>query len=352
MEQEDGIDEKIEEKVEPNIEQKTNIETSPPELKSGGKVFLWLMLLILAAAIVFGAYWYFFKPETKEIEKNTEESAKTAPTAENWTRSSIYLFKNVTSVDTHKLSDGTYRMYMMKDGKIVYLDSEDAKNFSDPVSTGIKEDDGMFISNPAALEIKADNWIMIYEQQPVQKKGAQESEPGTNNQRNLYLATSKDGKTFEKTGVAIDSSKADNFFASVPDLVKTDDGKIRLYYVSGGEAIGSAISSDGLSWTRESGYRLENKAVDPDVIKKDDTWIMYYSVLTGPDNRLYKATSTDGLKWSGKEEVVKPLNSNSSVVDPDVVNISTNQYRMFFGEALAGDSTVPGEIDLYYADLK
>ena len=92
--------------------------------------------------------------------------------------------------------------------------------------------------------------------------------------------TSTDGKSFEAGSIAIDSAKEDNYFASVPDLIKTPDGKIRMYYVSGGQAIGSALSVDnGKTWIRESGYRLEDSAVDPDVSYKDGRWVMYYSVL-------------------------------------------------------------------------
>ncbi len=194
---------------------------------------------------------------------------------------------------------------------------------------------------------------MAYEQQPISSTPGQSGNqpPSTANQRNLYYATSSDGKVFSKGGVAIDSSKEDDFFASVPDLVLLSGGKVRMYYVSGGEAIGSAVSSDsGKTWQRESGFRLEDKAVDPDVMQKGNQWVMYFSVLSGPGNALYKATSKDGLKWEGKEKVLSSQDQETAIVDPDVVEISAGKYRMFFGEAGGGSPGQPAPMNLSYAD--
>ena len=324
-----------------------------------GSILIFVLILVIIFGLAFLIYWIAIKNKTA----NNLSSAPTASTAntalqnttETWKKFSDVLF-DATSTDTHKLADGTYRTYLMQEGQIVYADSKDAITYSAPMPTGITEDAGMMISNPAVIETTPGNWIMIYEMSPIKQPGQKEKMNGKTNQRNLYMATSTDGKNFTKSGIAIDSSKEDNYFASVPDLIKLSDGKIRMYYVSGGEAIGSAISADnGKTWTRETGYRLQNMAVDPDVMLKQingkDKYVMYYSVLSGPGNKILKSTSADGLNWTEGQTILEATDTNTSIIDPDVVEIDANHYRMLFGE-MSGDSATSGAMPkLYYADI-
>ena len=319
------------------------------------KWWLWLLIIVLLGGLGYGGYWWYKnKYQTKTSESKTEETVTKIP--ENWTRAEKMIMAKVTSGCTVKLENGSFRMFYMADGKIVFADSTDALIFGTPVSTGITEDSGKMISNPAVLQLKDKSWIMIYEQAPIKAPGSSnQAPPGPSTQRNLYLATSADGKTYTKVGIAVDSSKEDNYFASVPDLIYTPEGKIRMYYVSRGDATGSAISQDnGKSWTKEAGLRLTDNAVDADVLYKTvngkTSWIMYYTILSPANNSINKATSSDGISWTPGESVIKPANSQSSVVDPDVIEVSAGKYRMFFGEA-GGDSTQGGtSINLYYAD--
>lgn len=324
-----------------------------PRKKS--KWWIWLIVILLLAGLACAGYWYY-KNFYQKNTSDSEEQSETVKIPEGWVRGEKMILANTTSSCTIKLGEGSYRMYYMKDGSIVYADSSDALNFSSPISTGIDEDSGKMISNPAVLQLKDGSWVLIYEQAPAKTQGSSDKNPpGPSNQRNLYLATSSDGKIFSKVGLAIDSSKQDNYFASVPDLILMPNGKIRMYYVSGGNAIGSAASADnGKTWAKESGYRLSDDAVDPDVLYQQKNgkgdWVMYYSVLTPEDNAIYKSTSEDGINWQKGEIVIKPADSSKSVVDPDVILLSSGKYRMFFGEA-GGDSTQSGTtINLYYAD--
>ncbi|MFH0952252.1 MAG: hypothetical protein V1838_03620, partial [Patescibacteria group bacterium] len=88
------------------------------------------------------------------------------------------------------------------------------------------------------------------------------------------------------------------------------DGRIRLYYLdmstaAGPEGIGSgianriysAISSDGINFTQEEGYRYAQEGIfDPSVIKYGDTYRMYVGDANGQN--VYLATSTDGLNFT------------------------------------------------------
>ncbi len=98
-----------------------------------------------------------------------------------------------------------------------------------------------------------------------------------------------------------------------PAPVLLSDGRIRLYYFDINEVrinkpasgieppnkIYSAVSSDGVTFTQESGVRFERRgAFDPDVELVNGTWYMYTGDVEG--NKVIVATSTDGLTFTEK----------------------------------------------------
>lgn len=87
-----------------------------------------------------------------------------------------------------------------------------------------------------------------------------ESHPSENN---TYARSSCDGKTWKWEGIVLKN-------ASMPTAIRLPDGKIRLYFIRAGERDGkavkgimSAVSSDGLKFTQEPGYRFELAATAP-----------------------------------------------------------------------------------------
>ncbi|TSC94238.1 MAG: hypothetical protein Athens101428_391 [Candidatus Berkelbacteria bacterium Athens1014_28] len=328
------------------------------------KIWIWLLFVLLFLAIIGGIYYFFTKNQVNKTSTGESASSEIAMknALEKWTRDDKMIMANTTSTDTHKITDDLYRMYRMGQGGIYYSESTDGISFDGGKSTGVTEDKGKMISNPTVLKIYDGKWIMIYEQAPIRQPGEKLGSPGVSNQRNLYLATSTDGEAFIEAGVAVDSSKADNYFASVPELVLMPSNVVVMYYVSGGESIARAYSIDeGRSWTRNNDYVLEN-AVDPDIIVELDIsavknnqvggkmkFTMYYSMLDPAKNAIYKATSIDGEEWNLAGKVLEKKNSNSAIVDPDVVEISTGKYMMFFGESESETSTGGSAINLYRA---
>lgn len=307
------------------------------------------VLLVVAIAAILGLVgWKVFSGNSKKATNTSSSvkslsSVKSSQSAQSWTRLAGVVMPGITSTDTHVISPGHYRMYYLNGASgLVYADSTDGRTWSSPVSLGITPNPGMVISNPAALRLANGNWIMLYEQSQATKPGPNGPPPfGPNNQHNLYLATSTDGKTFSPAGLAIDSSKADGYFASVPNMVLLPNGNIRVYYVSGGQNIASAISTnDGKTWTRESGYRLAGG--DPDVFYSNGKWVMYYTDITPNQNGLHEAVSTDGLHWTTlKGQVVKKTSSDYAIIDPDVFKVSTDKYIMNFNEAPPGQNGQP-----------
>lgn len=120
-----------------------------------------------------------------------------------------------------------------------------------------------------------------------------------------------------------------------PEAVVLPDGKVRIYYVEfgGGPAqngmpasgvknkVLSAISSDGITFTKEEGTRFEyDRLTDPDVVKIGDTWFMYVS--QGPKSIV--ATSDDGLDFTYKKDIRDTGSvSNTLLVD-------NGKYRQFY----------------------
>ena len=132
----------------------------------------------------------------------------------------------------------------------------------------------------------------------------------------------------------------------VPDAVVTPDGKVRLYVVESPvagnctEKLASYISNDGISFTKEPGWRLENGiSVDPEILRaKTGDWLMILADGPGCGDRvqkLYTSTSNDGLSWSTPQKV---FGSGSDLrrLDPTGYEVSTNVFRIFYATAVAG----------------
>ena len=94
----------------------------------------------------------------------------------------------------------------------------------------------------------------------------------------------------------------------VPDPVVLPDGRVRIYIVESPvigkclEKIATYISSDGITFTKEPGWRLEGGFVDTEILRaKDGDWVMIMAdIACTPSNRqeLFVSTSKDGLVWS------------------------------------------------------
>src|SRR3989344_107789 len=136
----------------------------------------------------------------------------------------------------------------------------------------------------------------------------------------VYSSISTDGKTWiQEQGIRKE-------WATFPSIVKTNDGKYRMYFQNSG-AIKSAISTDGLTWKDDSGIRidkenslnlnLENVAA-PTVIKTDNSYMMVYrgtmngkynNKVPNSDIQLFLwATSNDGINFEKKGIVLDSRN--------------------------------------------
>ena len=101
------------------------------------------------------------------------------------------------------------------------------------------------------------------------------------------------------------------------------------------EVIASATSTDasGTSFVRDAGFRTTGGYVDSAVIQANSgDWVMLLS--TGPGNppqRLFAATSADGLSWKVN---AKPLTqSNVNSLDPTAIQTGPNSWRVYFSQS-------------------
>jgi hypothetical protein len=109
-------------------------------------------------------------------------------------------------------------------------------------------------------------------------------------------------------------------YAGSPEVVVLLDGTYRMYYCHEyydaakddyRSQFLSAVSVDGLEWTKEPGIRIDcggtydrTRVEHIDLVKlPDETFRMYYSGLDGTHYRILSAVSADGLTWTKEEGV-------------------------------------------------
>lgn len=157
----------------------------------------------------------------------------------------------------------------------------------------------------------------------------------------IHSAVSQDGLTWDKEGLRFQNMGSPcHGWTSVPDAVRLPDGRVRIYFVCDKtlNAVASIISGDGLNFALEEGFRLE-RAVDPNVLRlPDNTYRMFYATAPEgkpvvPPDRIYTARSSDGLAWTVEGEVLSAGGpyEHDMVVDPSAIALPSGKYRVYYG---------------------
>lgn len=235
------------------------------------------------------------------------------------------------------LPDGRFRLYYCSVSGIVSAISSDGLSFTrEPgvrlQGTGRTGDPEPIVCDPSVLRLDDGRWRMYY-------KGADRpGGPGFANHR-AFSAISEDGLTFQREGLRYDPvGTIDNGWASVPEVIRTFDGRFRMYYVTGAappnDGIASAISNDGLTFTRENGVRA--RGVDPAIIKlPNGTYWLFFKEQLGQEPGIYSARSTNGLDFTvdpGVRVTPSPT-ADRNVFDPTVIVLPDGSARMYYGGA-------------------
>lgn len=175
----------------------------------------------------------------------------------------------------------------------------------------------------------------------------------------VYKAASSDGLNFTQKGEMIIDK------ASVPDVVKANDGKLYIYAVDGARRSNSglmvAISGDnGTSW-KQGSVQIKSEsegmpAADPQAILQDNGSIrLFYLVVTGlPDKKngqplntnqgtfmIRSALSQDGVNFI-EEEGIRYQSNNEMITDPDLIKIN-NKWYMYLSKGSELITTVSSD---------
>lgn len=226
---------------------------------------------------------------------------------------------DIVSPEAVTLPDGSVRLYTTGIGGMGVYTAADGLDFKE---TAASTPAG---SDPTLVRLEDGSWRMYY-------VGAGEE---------IMTATSQDGLTFVPEAATGIKNTTGTRAWGVPDTIRTPDGSIRMYWVdseSGSlEVIKSAISSDGVTFAEEAGYRTVNGFVDPLILKAEDGgWVGLFSTTPGnPPQKIYVGTSNDGLTWTMETSPVIE-ESGGNALDPTAVELPDGFYRVYY-VATAGD---------------
>jgi hypothetical protein len=230
---------------------------------------------------------------------------------------------------TIRLLDGRWRMYVFAGTAYGSAISSDGLSFT--AEPGFRLPPGSGQSRAIRLD---DGRIRIYFNAAQGINSAVSSDDGTN-------------FTIE-SGIRISAASAGMSGLTGPGIIKLRDGRYRAYFsdlpIPGQGVIPhstkSAISSDLMNWTVESGTRvgpgstLSGNTEHPSAILNSDgsTTIFYFRNTNGG---LYSATSTDGLTFSTE--------ANTGITqanDPDIVALPDGTVRLYYNWLDSSSSTV------------
>jgi len=250
-----------------------------------------------------------------------------------WTRESGVRIDNGVSSATVVIDD-MYVMYYTAGG-IQIAKSTDGLTFE---KTGVAVEDGELgsmqemVSNSAIIELNNGSYRMIYEGMDY----------STGQDRGLFSAISNDGFTWTKEeGVRFQDygdGKPGELFTSVPDIIRLDNGDLRMYYTRGITSATALSQDEGVTWTKEGDLGLGRIAIDPDIVRLDDgSYKLFFTSFDSEfgvgEQYVMSATSSDGVTFTvdgGKR--LEPVSEINLLLDPDIMPLSDGSFRMYYSE--------------------
>lgn len=237
-----------------------------------------------------GKYRMYYAIEPEVPGNQLEVYSAVSSDGINWVPESGVRRTFTVFPDVVKLPDGTWRMYFQNAGVIKSAKSSDGLIWTDESGIRIdtKNNEGLIFENVAGPTTIADGskYIMVYSGAiPGKYKDAPNNRMGV-----LLWATSSDGLKFEVQGMALDS-RNDKFYgwADTPDLIRWDDGTIRLFFWGYFGIYESKFTGDGFT-EPEMVYKAKKEDPmhrfpssppgDPTLGKVGGKWYMYYGQHT------------------------------------------------------------------------
>lgn len=302
-----------------------------------------MILPVIILLVIVGVTFVFWQKEPSPTSTSTKQQAKNLDKTDLWTETGVVIPGKYADADVVDLEDGKFRMYYSAEpeipgfqGQVYSATSSDGIKWSTENGTRltsaifpsvIKLEDGQFrmyfqdrqmiksaissdglvwesesgvrvdTSNPSGLTlsgvvaptvIKTPNeYLMVYGG-VINQAYAKEKVPSRDTHLLLW-ATSKDGLTFEKKGIALDSrNEVFKGWQDGPKLVEWDDGTIRLFLFGYFGIYQSNYENGSFSEPKFVFYgpNFDDKLFpsdppgDPTLVKIGNTWNMYYGYHT------------------------------------------------------------------------
>ncbi len=254
-----------------------------------------------------GKYRMYYSVEPEVAGNNLEIFSSISSDGINWDKEEGTRKIMATFPDIVKLKDGRWRMYFQNAGVIKSAISSDGLTWQDEAGTRVdKNEAGFNLENVGAqtTTLMDDNtYIMIY--RGTINEPYKTSEKIPNQTIDIYFwAISKDGLTFDKKGLAIDS-RNETFYGMTDgaEWVKWDlstssgQAELRVYFWSYAGVYhvtysNGIFSKPSFDFTNNKDAKMkfpQNPPGDPTLIKIGNTWFMYYGQHTkGIYYSLYK----------------------------------------------------------------
>jgi len=255
-----------------------------------------------------GKYRMYYSTEPEVQGNSLEVYSATSTDGVTWTKEDGVRKTMATFPDVVKMPDGPstdstsslqassgqvkWRMYFQNAGVIKSATSADGLTWTDEPGTRVDKDESGYNLESVGAQTTAvlddGTYIMLY--RGTIPEAYQTTEKIPNQTTQLYFwALSKDGLTFQKEGLAIDSRNEILYgLADGADLVKWNENEWRVYFWSYAGVYHSVYGNNAFSapvfdYTNSTDTQMKfspNPPSDPSVIKIGDIWYMYYGVHT------------------------------------------------------------------------
>lgn len=242
--------------------------------------------------------YYAIQPEVKG--NNFEIYSSTSTDGKTWTQDTGTRKTAATFPEVVKLADGTFRMYFQSSGVIKSALSADGLKFTDEAGTRIDKtnDLGLTFDNVAAptVILQSDGTYMMVYRGTINSAYVGEVVPNKNTQILLW-ATSTDGLTWTKKGMAVDTRDATLYgLGDGPELFTWEDGTTQLSFWSYSGVYWSTVSAGTFATPKKQFALAEATAMnkfptptpgDPTYAKFNNVWYMYYGQSASLDYAVF-----------------------------------------------------------------
>ena len=239
----------------------------------------------------YGNYRMYFAVEPEVPGNKLEVYSATSTDGIDWQREEEVRREFSVFPDVIKLPDGRWRMYFQNQSVIKSAISPDGLGWTDEAGVRIdKTESGFNIENngaPSSIRLDDSTYLMVYRGIVPQKYSPEVPNKDTGL---FFYATSSDGLTWQKRGIALDSrnSKLAGWVDGA-EFVKWDRDALRLYFWSY-KGVYHIVYKNGVfskkpvfDFTNSSDSNRpfpENPPGDPTLAKINGKWFLYYGQHT------------------------------------------------------------------------